>query len=351
MRNKIFIFLLFIFYGCSVEKSKINVVSTESIEIEINEYVGNIVEGAGNYIYIYGLSKPLVRLDIFSGKIDTIFFHKDGYIFSVNEKDGYLYFIINGILKRYGDGIKDICFLGKDIYFKFLNDELIISQELSSMSDYFSLINIKKKEKINNFGEMIEYPDERFKKKLGYDRFTIPYPDFEWNIKGTLLVVYEYFFDRLKAYDVLTGKIIKTFGIEHKGWELPPVIVSGKGRNKIFKVAKTPAAGIAISDKYIFICLEKYWLKHWKIVDKKYEDRMRKLYRKGFFFVDVYRKTDFSYIGTFFPLNDKNFFEKELSLRLRKVKAENDSTLVFYLQDNKRERFFRKVKVVFNIKE
>ncbi len=348
---RIFYFLIFIsFITCNREKyEKIKIISKDIVEAEADYYVGNIVEVYNNNLYIYGIGRPLVRFNIFSEKLDTLYFSRDKYIYSVKEKDGFVYIITSGILKRINEGLKDIANIGIDGYFKFINDELIIIEDFSSIKDYFSVFNIKNGKKISSFGEMIEYPDIKFKEKLKYDRFTIPYPEFEWDVKGSILIVYEYFYDRLKAYDVFTGRKIKDFGIKHKEWTIPKVEIKGKGKNKTYKIKKTPAAGISISDNYIFIAYEKLWLKEWEIGN--YENKFRKLYRKGFFFVDVYRKKDFEYLGTLYPLNDQDFFKDDLYFRVWRIKSEDDSTLTFYLQDNSKETFFRKVKITFKIEE
>lgn len=346
--RKIFLIFFVLFLSCyRGKKEKIKIISTEIIEAETDYYIGNIVEVSDNYIYLYGLGKPLTRFNIFSEKLDTIFFSKDEYIFSVKEKDGYIYIHSSGILKRIGGGIKYVCKIGIDGYFKFLTDEMIVLEDFSSIKDYFLIININNGKRIITFGDIIEYPDVKFKDKLKYDRFKIPYPEFEWDVKGSLLVVYEYFFDRLKAYDIIRGKAIKIFGEKHREWTLPALEITGKGKNRVYKIKKTPAAGIAISDNYIFLCLEKYWFKKWEI--NKYPNRLKKLYRKGFFLIDVYRRKDFEYVGTLYPLNDEHFYYDGLYLRIWRFRAENDSTLTFYLQDNRNETFFRKIKVVFQI--
>lgn len=342
-----FIFLILLLSCTSREDEKIKIFTTEIIDMETKAYLGNIVDAAGNCLYLYGIGRPLTRIDLFKKKVDTLYFNQKEYIFGVKEMDDFVYFISRGSLKRIGGGLKDILKIGIDGYFKFINNDLILYEDISSMKNYFSIFNIKKGVKLNSFGDIIEYPDNKFKEKLKYDRFTIPYPEFEWDVKGSILIVYEYFFDRLKAYDVITGKTIKIFGVKHKNWTIPKIEITGRGKNRTYKIKKTPAAGITISNNYIFVSFEKYWLKDWEI--EKYTDKLKKLYKKGFFFVDVYKKKDFEYVGTFYPLNDENFYQNGIHLRVWRIKAENDSTLTFYLQDNRKETFFRKVKVVFSI--
>ncbi len=341
--NKLRFLLFLILISCKGKIERIIVLSKETKELEIKEYLGNIVEAKDDYVYLYGVSRPLTRVNIETGRIDTIFFSRERFIFSVKERDNVIYFLTNKRLKRTKDGLTEICNLNIDGYFKFLNDEFIILEDYGAMKDYFSLYNIKTGKRLNSFGDMIEYQDVKFKDKLKYDRFTIPYPEYEWDVKGSILVSYEYFFDRLKAYDIIKGKVIKVFGVKHKDWNPPTVDITGKGKNRVYKIKKTPAAGLVISENYIFLCLEKFWLKEWNI--NKKEKKLRRLYNKGFFFIDVYRRNDFEYIGSFSPLNEEDFFKDEIYFRLWRVKAEGDTLLIFYLQDNRRELFFRKIKI------
>uniref|UniRef100_A0A7C4U799 6-bladed beta-propeller n=1 Tax=candidate division WOR-3 bacterium TaxID=2052148 RepID=A0A7C4U799_UNCW3 len=312
-------------------------------EVKINFNYASIFYTNGDNVYLFNVHKPIIRFNLATKEEEPI--GKIGcgpgeYDFpsSISELNGNIYIVdtpSKRLLKFEHDGkfIEEISGI-KANKIKFLNESLMVMDNPTLFENYFTTFDLKNKKEIKKFGKMIEYPIRKYRERLNNDGIMGIY-QFLWDAMDSILVFYDYYNDNILLYNIFSGEIIKKFGRRHKNWAIPKVFLfeGDKYHPKSWDVSFLPCYNILISNKYIFVILEKVWKYHWYMRNIS-EKKWRKIETNNFYFVDIYKRDDFSYVGTLYPLNDFIWKDnKRWSLRWNNS-VSGDSILNFYL-DNK----------------
>ena len=322
---------------------------SENIDRKVQFFAGSIIYGKKHFIYPMRIKEPIFRLNIKSGKKISLGgigsapgeYWIPAWITEFKE-DIYLADKSTGKLQVFdstGDFKREVGVYNIHGKFKFLNDSLIVILNPTIEEIFFRVYDIKNKKEVLKFGESIEYPYTKYRTKLPNRGRHRPYR-LEWDVRDSLLVWYDYYHDKLLVYNIFNGKLERRFGRTHRGWSVPKAFLF-KGdayHKKSWTVPPTPCRGLQITDKYIYIVFLRLWLYGWGRKNSK------NMWKSDFILVDVYSREDFSYLGSFYPLNKYTYNKKDL-LRLDWMDAEDDSLLNFYLIDVHNGNFFRKIKV------
>lgn len=355
-----FIFIV----NCSKNKDDsilLNYKIINSIDIYLENYYGEISGVNDNSIFLWRNNKLLTEINLKSNEITTIgtvgeapgeylcpcytLIYKNNYYITDAGSNKIIIFDSTGC---FVDEIRRIH--GRIGIFKNLNDTLIFYTNTSTLVNFFCLYNVNDEENVFSFGEAIDYPVERDREKLIFDGKIIALSD-QWDIKDSLLIWYDYYNNRFRVYNLFGGNILTSFGRDFHSWKTPPIfeIPGDQYHSSRCTVSSSPLVKVLISDKYIFACFGMIWKFNWWLRDFD-ENKKMNILKNKYYFIDVYSRENFNYLGTIYPLDDYIYYEN-LRLVIREMSLENDTIINFYLQDIEDGSFFRKVVVSVNMKD
>ena len=323
--KRIILLSFFLLLSCTRESEKI----LEYREVFVNKRCIDVpgkfprISGViGDTILITGYDAPLFAVGIKNGFMDTVAIDGEGPgeksgVPSSDAYDDKLYLAVNLKHKLMTFDLKNLSFI-KEVRlvtffngFQMENDSIGVFAAMTpeAYDCLFFTINIDNGEIINKFGKPILYP-KKSNKLPEWQKYLKMF--YKFDIRDSILVFYDSFHNRFCAYNVFTGEKIKSFGRRFKGWSIPPVKFY-RGNNYMPSTYAV-ASGvlpffsncIKITEKYIFALMGKAWLKGWNIIHEGMEiEDMIKVYSNRYYFIDVYSRRDYSYIGTIYPFDSQ----------------------------------------------
>lgn len=355
----LFIFLL----GCSNHPSNDKLLDFKIQEVNdilLTSYYGEISGVDNNSLFLWRNNNFLTEVDIINEKITNIGIVGEApgeYLrpsYTIKYK-GFYYIkdsssnkiIIFDSLYTFIDEYK---VYEKISQFKFLNDSLIFYTNTTQLKNFFCIYDLKKREKIFSFGEAIDYPKINDRSSLIHNGKIISFSK-QWDVRDSLLIWYDYYNNQFRVYNIIDGKLLKTFGRDLRNWSTPPVFkISGDQYHSARNiVASSPCENILISENYIYACFSKIWEYNWWLRDYD-QQRLTDIKSHKYILVDVYSRENFNYIGSFYPLDQYITYEDNFLL-IKDITLANDTVLNFYLQDRELGLLFRKVEIIICLKD